>query len=175
MLLLDRAVSLDIGVRLGRWCQDLGQIQVLQLPVVDRIIVFQDFAVTNHLVDRAESKRSHDFASFFRHHEQVVDDVFRFPGEHLSKFNVLRRHADRAGIQMAFSHHDAAKSDQRRGRESEFLSTKKASDNDVTACLQLAIRFQANSTAQVIQHKRLMGFRDSQFPRHSRMLDTGQR
>ena len=43
------------------------------------------------------------------------------PVNSLRKFGVLGGHADRAGVQVADAHHDAAERDQRRGGEAELL------------------------------------------------------
>ena len=75
-------------------------------------------------------------ASFLGHHEEVVDDVLRLAGELLAQHRILRRDADRAGVEMTLPHHDAAERDQRRGREAELLGAEQRGDHDVAAGLE---------------------------------------
>ena len=57
-----------------------------------------------------------------------VDDVLRVAGELLAQLRVLRRDADRAGVEVADAHHDAAERDQRRRREAELLGAEQRAD-----------------------------------------------
>ena len=136
--------------------------------------VLQHFAVTDHLVDGPEAERRHDLARFFGHQEQVVDDVFGLAAEQLSQRGVLRGDANRAGVEVTLPHHDATERDQRGGGKAELFGSQQAGDHDIAARLELAVRFQADSTAQVVQNERLMSFGDAQFPRHPGVLDARQ-
>jgi hypothetical protein len=62
--------------------------------------------------------------SVFGHHEQVVHYVLGLAGEFLPQHRVLSRHADGAGVEMAFPHHDAAERDQRRRGKTELFSAE---------------------------------------------------
>ena len=50
----------------------------------------------------------HQLARFFGDEEEVIDDVLGLAGELLAQHRILRGHADRAGVEMALAHHDAA-------------------------------------------------------------------
>ena len=52
--------------------------------------------------------------------------------EFLAQDGILRRYADRAGIQMTDPHHDAAQRDQCRGRKPELFGSQKRGDYNVT-------------------------------------------
>ena len=54
--------------------------------------------------------------------------MFGLARERLPKLGVLRGDADRAGIQVALAHHDAAEGDQRDGAESELLGAEQRAD-----------------------------------------------
>ena len=64
-------------------------------------------------------------------------------GEARAQDRVLRGDADRAGIQVALAHHDAAHGDERRGGEAEFFGAEQRGDDDVAAGLQLAVGLHA--------------------------------
>ena len=67
--------------------------------------------------------------------------------ESFPQLRVLRSHADRASIQMALAHHDAARGDQRRGREAKFLRTQQAGDGNIAAGFQLTVGFNRDAAA----------------------------
>ena len=50
------------------------------------------------------------------------------PVELLAQLRILRGDADRAGVQVADAHHDAADRDERRGGEAEFLGAEQRGD-----------------------------------------------
>ena len=54
--------------------------------------------------------------------------MFGLPDEFLSKMGILGGNPDRAGIQVAFAHHDAADRHQRCSGKSEFFRTKHSCD-----------------------------------------------
>ena len=66
-------------------------------------------------------------------------DVLRLAGELLAQPRILRGDAGRAGVQVADAHHDAARGDERRGGEAEFLGAEQRGDGDVAAGLELAV------------------------------------
>ena len=54
----------------------------------------------------------------------------------------LRGDADRAGVRVAFAHHDAAQRDQRRRREAELLGAQKSRHRNVPPRAHLPVRLQ---------------------------------
>jgi hypothetical protein len=62
--------------------------------------------------------------------------VLGLAGEALAQHRVLRGHADRAGVEVALAHHDAADDDQRRGGEAELVGAQQRADDDVAAGLR---------------------------------------
>ena len=77
---------------------------------------------------RAVAERGHHLAHFLGDEEEVVDDVLGLAGEALAQHRVLRGDADRAGVEVALAHHDAAGGDQRRGREAELVGAEQGAD-----------------------------------------------
>ncbi len=114
-------------------------------------------------------------AGFFGDHEQVVDDVLRLAGELLAQHRILRGDADRAGVEVALAHHDAAERDQRRGGEAELLGAEHRGDHDVAAGLEAAVGLQHDAAAEVVQHQRLVRFGDAELPRQAGVLDARER
>ena len=104
-------------------------------------------------------------AQVFRDVEKEIDHVLGLALEFLAKFRVLRRHAHRAGVQVALAHHDAAHRNQRRGGKSKFLRAQQRGDRHVAAGLQLAVHLQPHAAAQVVHHQHLLRFGKPQVPR----------
>ena len=110
----------------------------------------------DHLVHAAEAEISHVQSNLLGKEEEKVDDVLRLPLKPFAQHGILRGDAHRAGVEMALAHHDAAHGNQRRGGESKFLGTEQRSDYNVAAGLQLAVRLDANSTAQIVEQQHLL-------------------
>ena len=151
-----------------RLIQDPAEIDAMRLPVLDRPAHIQLADLPNHLVEGAKAKLRHQFAHFLGNEEEEVDDVLRRAGEALAQHRVLRRHADRAGVQMTLAHHDAAGGDQRRGGEAELVGPQQRADHHVPAGAQTAIDLHRDAAAQAVQHQGLLRLRQADFPRASR-------
>ena len=87
-------------------------------------------------------------AHFLGDEEQVVDDVLGLAGEALAQHRVLRRDADRAGVEVALAHHDAAGRDQRRGGHAELVGAEQGADDDVAAGADAAVDLHRDAAAQ---------------------------
>jgi hypothetical protein len=85
--------------------------------------------------------------------------VLGLPLKPLAEHGILRGDADRASVEMALAHHDAAHRNQRRGGETEFLGAEQRGDHDIAARLQLAICLHADSAAQIVQQEHLLRLR----------------
>ena len=117
---------------------------------------------------RAVAHRRHHLAHFFGDEEEEVDDVLGLAGEALAQHRVLRRDADRAGVEVALAHHDAAGRDQRRGREAELVGAEQRADHDVAAGADAAVDLHGDAAAQPVGDQRLVGFGEADLPRASR-------
>ena len=143
--------------------------------MLDRRPHLQAIRAADHLVHRPESEFRHQLAHVFGDEPEVVLDELRLAGELLAQLRILGRDADRAGIQVADPHHDAARHDQRGGRESELLGAEQRRDHHVAPGAQLAVRLHDDAVAQPVEHQHLLGLGQAQFPGHAGMLDRGQR
>ena len=129
----------------------------------------------DHLVHGAEAQLRHDLAQLFGDEEEIVDHMLGLAGEALAQHRILGRHADRAGVEMAFAHHDAARGDQRRGGKAEFVGAQQRADGDVAAGAKAAIHLHRDAAAQAVQHQSLLGFGQADFPGRAGMGERGQR
>ena len=143
--------------------------------MLDRGVRFQAIDAADHFVDRAEAQLGHDLPGIFGDHEQVIDDVLRLAGELLAEHGVLRGDADRASVEVALAHHDAAERDERRGREAKFLGAEDGGDHHVAARFEAAVGLQHDAAAQVVEHERLVRFGDAEFPGQAGVLDARER
>ncbi len=131
--------------------------------------------LADHLRDGAEAHRGHEFAHLLGDEEEVVDDVLGQSLEALAQHRVLRRDADRAGVEVALAHHDAAGGDQRRGREAELVGAEQRRDDDVAPGAQAAVGLEHDAAAQAVQHEGLLRLGKADLPGRARVLDRGQR
>ena len=81
---------------------------------------------------------------------------------------------DRAGVEVADAHHDAARRDQRGGREAELLGAEQRADDDVAAGAQAAVDLQPHAPAQVVADQHLLGLGEAELPGHARVPDRGR-
>ena len=131
--------------------------------------------LADHLVDGAETQLRHQFPHFLGdEHEEVLDEL-RLAGEPLPQHRVLRGHTDRAGVEVAHAHHDAAGHHQRCGGEAELLGAEQRGDHDVAAGLELAVDLHDDAVAKTVEQQRLLGLGQPEFPRRARVLLRGQR
>ena len=88
--------------------------------------------MSDHFVDGAETEFGHDFTEFHGDERHEIDDMFRFAFEVFTKFRILSGDADRAGVFLTDTHHQAAHRDEGSRCESVFFGTEQCSDRDIT-------------------------------------------
>ena len=98
------------------------------------------------------------------------DDELGPAGEALAQLRVLRRHADRARVEMADPHHHAAADDERGGGEAELLGPQQRGDDDVPARLELTVRLHHDPVAQAVEEQRLLRLGQAELPRRAGVL-----
>ena len=101
--------------------------------------------------------------------------MFWRASEALAQYRILRRHTDRARVEMAFAHHDAACSNQWCGRKAELVRAQQGTNRDIASGAQTAIDLDRNAAAQIVEQQRLLCFSKANFPRGSGMCQAGQR
>ena len=125
----------DDVIRHRRHVQDRREIQLLGLPMVNRVAHVELVAAANHFVNGSETQLSHQFANLFGNHAEVVHDVFGFASEFLPEDGILCCDADRARIEMADAHHNTSGNDQRRSRESKLFGAEQRRNDHIAAGL----------------------------------------
>ena len=158
-----------------RLMEDLRQIDALGLPVLQRRPRLQPVRPSDHLVHRPEAELCHQLADVFRHEPEVVLDELGPAREVLPQLGVLRGDADRAGVQMADAHHDAAGDDERGRREAELLGAEQGGDDHVPPGFQLAVDLHDDAVAEPVHHQDLLRFGEAELPRDAAVLDRGER
>ena len=126
-----------------RLVEQLGEVEPARLRLRDQPRLVEHLALADHLVERAIAHRRHQRAHFLGDEEEEVDDVLGLADEALAQHRVLRGDADRAGVEMALAHHDAAGGDQRRGGEAEFVGAEQRADDDVASGAHAAVDLHA--------------------------------
>src|SRR6185437_9512079 len=117
----------------------------------------------------------HVLAHLFGDEEEEIDDVLGLAGEAGSQDGILRSDADRAGVEVAFAHHDAAHGDERRGGEAELFGTEKGGDDDVATGLEFAVGLDLDAPAKIVEEQDLLGFGEAEFPGKAGVLDGAER
>ena len=100
-----------------------------------------------------------------------VHDELRLARELLAQLGVLGRDTDRARVEVADAHHDAAAHHERRGREAELLGAEQRRDHHVAAGLELAVDLHDDAVAQPVEQQRLLRLGEAELPRRARVLD----
>ncbi len=174
------ASAADLGAGLGSRERERGrehraEIETHRLRMQPRRVHLEHLHAPHHLIDRAEAERRHQATRVLGHHHQIGRHVLGRAGELRAQHRVLRGDAHRAGVEVAFAHHQAAEGDQGRGREAELLGAQQRGDHHVAARLELPVRLKHHPAAQVVEHQRLMRLGDAQLPRQARVLHAGHR
>ena len=103
--------------------------------------------LADRLVEGAEAQLRHVLPDLLGdEHEEVLDEL-GLAGESLAQHRVLGGHTDRAGVQVAHPHHDAAGHHQRSGGEAEFLGAEQRADHHVATGLELAVHLDDDPVA----------------------------
>ena len=79
----------------------------------------------------------------------------------------LRRDSDRAGVDVAGPHHQAALGEQECGAEAVLVGAEESRDDDVAAGLEAAVDTHAHAAAQAVGNERLLGLGEAELPRAS--------
>src|SRR5215469_1298108 len=132
--------------------------------MVDRPHHVELVDTADHLTEAAKAESGHQFAHFLGDKEEIIDDVLGLAGEALAQYRVLRCDADRAGVEMAFAHHDAAGGDQWCCRKPELVGAEHCTNYNVTAGPEPAIDLHGNAAAQSIAHQCLLRLGETDLP-----------
>ena len=171
-----RAAVPPVAVRRDlRRAEQRLEVEPARLPVIRRGTRLDDVDAADHLLEATESEPGHPAAHVLGKEQHERDDMLGPPGEPGPQHAVLRRDADRAGVEVADAHHHAARGDQRRGRERELVRTEQGADHHVAPGLHLTVGLQRDAAAQPLTDEHLLGLGKPELPRHAGVLDGGER
>ena len=155
--------------------EQLGKVDALRLPVRNRLLRLHSVDPAGHFRDGAEAHLGHDRAQFLGDEEEVVDHVLGRAGEARAQHRVLGGDADRAGVEMALAHHDAARRDQRGGGEADFVRAEQDRDRYVAPGADAAVGLDRDAAAQVVEQQGLLGLGQADLPGRACVGQRGQR
>ncbi len=148
MVLFDGLAHLDAGLG-GGGHQHVREVELGRLPMRDVGLLADAVDLADHLLDGAEAERRHDLARLFGNVEHEADDVLGLPVELGTQHRILRGDAHRTGVEVALSHHDAARSYERRGGKAELFGAQQSGEHDVAPRWRICpSRLQEHATAQ---------------------------
>ena len=101
--------------------EDPGEIEPSSLPVIDPRAHVEQITAANQVIQVPYPKLRHQLTHFFGNKEKVVHDMLGLALKLGAQYRILCGNPDRTGVQMAFTHHDAALDHQRRGRKTELV------------------------------------------------------
>ena len=151
-----------------------GEVQPLGFPVLDDLALVEHLHLADHFVERAIAQFGHQLAHLFGDEEEIIDDVLGSAVEALAQHRILGRHPHRAGVEVAYPHHDAARGDQRRGREAEFVGAEHRADHDVASRAHAAVDLHRDASTQPVGDERLVGLGEPDLPGRAGVLDGGE-
>ncbi len=159
----------------GGLLEHRAQVEPVGLPVLHRPPDVQEVGAADGLLDAAQPEGGEQTAHLLGDVAEEGLDELGLAGEPRPQQGVHRRHPHRAGVEVADPHHHAAGDDERRGREAELLRSQQRRDEDVTPGLHRAVDLHDDPVAQPVGHEGLLGLRETELPRGSRVLEAGQR
>ena len=131
----------------------------------------QQVGAADGLVERAQAERREDLAQLLGDVQEVRDDLLGRAREAPAQLGILRGDAHRAGVEVADAHHDAARRDQRCGREGELLGAEQRRDEHVASRAERAVDLQADAAAQVVRDQHLLRLGDAELPGQAGVLE----
>ena len=174
VILRDRLTTTDLGAEI-RLIENVAEVEAVRLPMINSCLYFKAVGATDHLIDRAETEARHDFAHLGRDEAHEIHCMLRLARKALAQTRILRRDTRGTSIQVTDAHHDAAHRYQRRRREPELLGAEQRGDDNIATGLQLAVGFDDDATAQIIEHESLMRLGEAQLPRQTGVRRRGER
>ena len=131
--------------------------------------------VADGLGERAEAERGQQLAHLLGDELEEVSTNSGLPLNRLRSSGFWVATPDRAGVEVADPHHDAARHDQRRGGEAELLGAEQGGDHHVAPGLHLAVGLHDDPVAQAVEQQRLLGLGQAELPRRAGVLERVER
>ena len=133
--------------------------------------LLQQITAADQILEPGNAEACHDLADFFSNKEEIIHNARGLTLKALSEFRILCSDTDRAGVEMALTHHQTALHHQRCRCKAEFIGPEKRSDHHVAPGLYLTVDLHNHAVAQMIEHERLLRLRQTEFPGAARVLN----
>ena len=141
----------------------------------DALVRVEHLGVADRLVDAAEAEFGQVAPDVLGDEPEVVLDELRLAVEPGSQLWVLGGHADGAGVEVADTHHDAARHHQRRGREAVLLGAEQCGDDDVARGAHAAVALHGDAVPQAVENEGLLGVGEPDLPWCACVFEAGER
>ena len=141
----------------------------------DALFGVEQVGPAHQIFKLGDTQLGHDLTHLFGHKEEVIHHMLGLALKLLTKHRILGGHPHRTGVEVALTHHDAARGHQRRGGKAHLIGAQERANHDIAAGLHLAIGLHPDTTTQAIEHERLLGLCQTDLPGRARMLDRCQR
>ncbi len=175
LVILRLAVTDRHASRRLRLQEQPGEVEPLGLPVRDNLAPVEHLHLPDHFVEGAIAQYGHQLAHLLGDEEEIVDHVLGRAVEALAQHGILSGHANRAGIEVTYPHHDAASCDQGRRREAEFIGAEQRADHDIAARAHASVDLYGDAPAQSVGHQRLVCLGQADLPGRAGVFDRRQR
>jgi len=139
--LIERGAGGGLG-----FVQDPRQVDAADLGIV-ALPLQQSVALADHLVETPEPEPGHQLTHFRCDEQEEIGHILGLADEAVAQFGVLGRDADRAGVEVALAHHDAAGRDQGGGGEAELVRAQQRPDDHVAAGAHTAVDLDGDAVA----------------------------
>ena len=101
--------------------ENFAEIQAMYFPMINAGFHIQQITASDQIIKPSNAYAGHQLAHLFRNEEEEIHHMLWLACEFFTQYRVLRSDAHRAGIEMAFTHHDAALYHQRRRGETKLI------------------------------------------------------
>ena len=129
----------------------------------------------DRLVEGPQTERGEQLAHLERDEAEVRLDHLGRAGELRAQLRALARDADRARVEVARPHHQAALGEEERRAERVLVGAEQRGDDDVAPRLEAAVDAHADPAAEAVRDERLLRLGEPELPRGAGVLDRGER
>ena len=158
------ALGLARVLGVGGHGEDRRQVESLAFQCAIPCGGVEHLDAADRLVDAAEAELGQVSPDVLGDEPEVVLHELGLAVEPRPQFGVLGGDADRAGVEMADPHHDAAGHHQRCGGEAEFLGAEQHRDDHVASGAHAAVALHGDPVSQPVEHEGLLGVGQADLP-----------
>ena len=143
------------GVPLPRPGEERAEVERVGRGVA-RPLLAEQVGAADGLVERPEAEAGEALAHLERDEAQVRLHHLRCPRELRAELGALARDPDRARVEVARAHHQAALGEEERGPERELVCAQERCEDDVAARLEATVDTDAHAAAEAVRDERLL-------------------